>query len=108
MAFAMAAPILHIDCDMSCCEVKVKACCEKAKTAEALNESSMRKQQCEHSQFIPIVSGPKSDKKSGKVDLGKPTCSMKTESLECLWSANSKTSSQALNSTAKFLVPLRL
>jgi len=108
MAFAMAAPIMHIDCDMPCCEVKVKSCCEKAKTGEASNKSAIRKQKCDHNQFVPIVSGPKTERKSAQVDMDKPICAMKTDAPKCQLSEKTAFQSQPSDSQAKFSVPLRL
>ncbi len=108
MAIAMAAPILHIDCDMPCCEVEKMTCCNEVKTVDETKECSMRKDQCEHSQFVPIISGPKSDKKSSKVDMDKPICTMKTDAPKCQLSEKTAFQSQPSDSQAKFSVPLRL
>ncbi len=109
MAFAMAAPVLHIDCDMPCCEVKKMTCCDKEKKADsASKECTMRNESCEHSKFVPIVSGPKSKQKSAKVDMAKPTCSLKASGPKC--QLNQKTAVQGRSSAAqaKSAIPLRL
>ena len=108
MAFSMAAPMLHINCDMPCCEVKATSCCEKAKTGDASNKSAIRKQKCDHNQFIPIVSGPKTERKSAQVDMDKPIYSMKTDSPKCQFSEKTAFQSQPSDSQAKFSLPLRL
>ena len=108
MAFAMAAPVLHIDCDMPCCEVKKNTCCDKNKTADAAKECSMRKEQCEHSQFVPIISAPKSDQKFAQVDMTKQTCTMKMDAPKCQLSKKTASLDRSSDSQAKFSVPLRL
>jgi len=108
MAFAMATPLLHIDCDMPCCEAKEMTCCDKEKSVNKAKECTMRNESCEHSQFVPIVSGPKSKQKSAQVDMDKTICSMKTDAPKCQLSKKTVFQSQPSDSQAKFSLPLRL
>jgi|TARA_B100000470_G_C19633700_1_gene321012 hypothetical protein len=59
MAFAMAAPILHIDCDMPCCEVEKMTCCDKGMDKEMSKACKMDMKSCDMgSTFVPILSAP--------------------------------------------------
>ena len=108
IAFAMAAPLLHIDCDMPCCEVKKETCCENKMAMDSNKSCSMSKSKCEHSQFIPIISAPKSDQKSVQVDMAKATCTLKMNAPKCLRSKKTASLDRSSDSQAKFSVPLRL
>jgi hypothetical protein len=59
MTFSMAAPILHFDCNMPCCEVEKLTCCDKEKIIMESKACKMDMKKCEiGSLFIPILSGP--------------------------------------------------
>ncbi|MBT3478354.1 MAG: hypothetical protein HOA15_08540 [Candidatus Marinimicrobia bacterium] len=108
MAFAMASPILHIDCDMPCCEVKKETCCENKKAMNSNKSCSMSEAKCKHSQFIPVISAPKSDQKSAQVDMTKTTCTMKMDAPKCQRSQKTVSLDRSSDSQAKFSIPLRL
>ncbi len=108
MALVMAAPLLHIDCDMPCCEVKEQACCElKAAPAESKG-CEMRMKKCDHAQFIPMVSGPKSTPISKDLDQAKPTCVIKPNNPECKRVTNTALLHHPPEPPPKFITPLLL
>lgn len=69
MTFSMAAPFLHFDCNMPCCEVEKLTCCDKEKVMMESKSCKMDMKKCEiGSLFVPILSGPFHQDKM-KVDL---------------------------------------
>lgn len=108
MAAAIAAPVIHIECDMPCCEKEVMTCCDDEKAYGKKEGCSMSQAKCEHSQFVPIVSGPKSNKKSFNVDLDKPTYAMKASKQVCQLKTTKTASNKPTCSMAKTSTQLRL
>ena len=69
VAFAMAAPILHIDCDMPCCEAQEMTCCDKKMDIESTKACKMVMKTCDMgSIFVPVISAPL-NKYNMKVDM---------------------------------------
>ena len=59
MTFAMAAPMLHIECDMPCCQVDKMTCCETNQEKSTEKTYKMEMKSCDMgSVFVPIISGP--------------------------------------------------
>ena len=59
MALAMAAPILHINCEMTCCQVEKMTCCEKKQEKSPAKTCRMDMKRCGMGGvFVPIISGP--------------------------------------------------
>ncbi len=59
MAFAMAAPILHIDCGMPCCEGQEMTCCDKTMDTEITKACKIDMKTCDMgSIFVPLISAP--------------------------------------------------
>ena len=108
IAFVMAAPILHIDCDMPCCEAKNESCCVEEADIDYKKSCTMSKTECDHSQFIPIVSAPKSNLKSVNVDMANFTYKIKIDAPKCQLSKKTVYLDRSSDSQAKFLIPLRL
>ncbi|MBC8344854.1 MAG: hypothetical protein ISR82_06500 [Candidatus Marinimicrobia bacterium] len=104
MAVAIAAPLMHIDCDMPCCEIQKESCCDKK--MDGMESCSMSMKKCEHSQFVPIVSGPKSDKKSKNIDYVKSACLLIQPVPECKQETNTAYLHLPPISPAKFNTPL--
>ena len=59
MSFVLAAPMLHIECDMPCCQVEKMTCCE-AKQEKSLEKTCrIDMKSCDMGGvFIPIIAGP--------------------------------------------------
>jgi len=108
MAFAMATPLLHIDCDMPCCEAKKESCCVEEADIDYKKSCTVSKTKCGHSQFIPIVSAPKSNLKPANVDMANSTCKIKMDAPKCQISKKTVSLDHSSDSQAKFLIPLRL
>ena len=59
MAISMAAPILHLDCDMPCCEVQEMTCCDKKMDTEITKACKVEMKTCDMgSIFVPLISAP--------------------------------------------------
>ncbi len=59
MAFALATPILHIDCDMPCCQVEKITCCETNQEKSPAKTYRMDMKSCDMGGvFVPIISAP--------------------------------------------------
>lgn len=59
MAFALATPILHIDCDMPCCQVEKITCCETNQEKSPAKTYRMDMKSCDMGGvFLPIISVP--------------------------------------------------
>ena len=69
IAFVMAAPILHIDCDMPCCGAEEMTCCDKKMDSEITKACTIDMKTCDMgSIFVPLVSAP-INKYNMKVDM---------------------------------------
>jgi len=108
MTFAIAAPLMHIDCDMPCCSVEMKTNCDMTKTAGDSMGCDMSMKKCDHSQFIPIVSGPKSEQKSKNIDHAKPTCMVNLKNPGCKRMTNTAFLQHPPEPPPKFITPLLL
>ena len=71
MTVALAAPVLHIDCDMPCCQEEVLTCCNTNQSERLSKTCKMDMKNCDMGRvFIPIVSGPfYQDKLNFQLDL---------------------------------------
>ena len=59
MALALSAPMLHIDCDMLCCQKEKMTCCETKQEKSPAKTCRMDMKSCDMGGvFVPIISGP--------------------------------------------------
>ena len=59
MALALSAPMLHIDCDMLCCQEEKLTCCETKQEKSPAKTCRMDMKSCDMGGvFVPIISGP--------------------------------------------------
>jgi len=72
MAFSMAAPILHFDCDMPCCEVQEMTCCDKKVDTEITKACKIDMKSCDMgSILLPLIFAPLNNYNM-KVDMNVP------------------------------------
>ena len=108
MAITMAAPLIHINCDMPCCEMEKTTCCESNKVSEDLEGYLMNVKNCDHSQFVPIISGPKSNQKFKDIDYTKPTYIIDSRIFVYKRGINTTLLQLSPKSLSKFITPLLL
>ncbi|MDP7609737.1 MAG: hypothetical protein QF814_08470 [Candidatus Marinimicrobia bacterium] len=104
MTLAIAAPLVHFVCEMAYCEVQKESCCDSK--IENMDNCSMTMATCDHSQFVPIISGPKSDQKFMHDINLKSTALVILEIAKCKQPTNTTFLHLPPDPPAKFITPL--